>query len=384
MANKNLNAAKTAKKDEFYTQMTDIERELQHYWPHFRNKVVLCNCDDPYESNFFKYFALRFNQLGLKKLVCTCFDGSPVQGNELLLDFGDFTDEPKKIAYKVEITEVKDLNGDGAVDLADVQYLLKNDKNAISLLKQHGDFRSAECIELLKQADIVVTNPPFSLFREYIGQLMEHGKKFIIVGNQNAITYKEIFPLFKDDKIWLGYGFKGGAAHFFSPYEDIATAGDHKKDMIRVSGVNWFTNLEIPKRNEEMDLVCRYSPGEYPKYDNYDAIEVSKTQDIPCDYSGIMGVPITFLDKYCPEQFEILGATQRGCHDAVPDTKKYNDYWEMRQDGSRTGSSGNKTNENANLVQNDGKKNYFINADGHIIQSAYQRLFIRNKHPKQL
>ena len=357
---------------------------LQHYWPHFRNKVVLCNCDDPYESNFFKYFALRFNQLGLKKLVCTCFDGSPVQGNELLLDFGDFTDEPKKIAYKVEITEVKDLNGDGAVDLADVQYLLKNDKNAISLLKQHGDFRSAECIELLKQADIVVTNPPFSLFREYIGQLMEHGKKFIIVGNQNAITYKEIFPLFKDDKIWLGYGFKGGAAHFFSPYEDIATAGDHKKDMIRVSGVNWFTNLEIPKRNEEMDLVCRYSPGEYPKYDNYDAIEVSKTQDIPCDYSGIMGVPITFLDKYCPEQFEILGATQRGCHDAVPDTKKYNDYWEMRQDGSRTGSSGNKTNENANLVQNDGKKNYFINADGHIIQSAYQRLFIRNKHPKQL
>ena len=306
MANKNMSAAMAAKKDEFYTQMADIERELQHYWPHFRGKVVLCNCDDPYESNFFKYFALNFNQLGLKKLICTCFDGSPVQGNELLLDFGNFTYDPKKIAYKVEITEVKDLNGDGAVDLADVQYLLRNDKNAISLLKQHGDFRSAECIELLKQADIVVTNPPFSLFREYIGQLMEYGKKFLIVGHQNAITYKEVFPLIKENIIWLGYGFKGGAAHFFSPYEDIATAGDHKKDMIRVSGVNWFTNLEIPKRNEEMDLVRHYSPEDYPLYDNYDAINVDRTQDIPCDYPGVMGVPITFLDKYNPEQFEII------------------------------------------------------------------------------
>ncbi|MBR6047150.1 MAG: adenine-specific methyltransferase EcoRI family protein [Bacteroidaceae bacterium] len=306
MARRNLDNAKVAKKDEFYTQMADIERELQHYWPHFRDKVVLCNCDDPYESNFFKYFALNFNQLGLKKLICTCFDGSPVLGNELLLDFGDFTDDPKKMAYKVEITEVKDLNGDGAVDLADVQYLLKNDKNAISLLKQHGDFRSAECIELLKEADIVVTNPPFSLFREYIGQLITHEKKFVIVGHQNAITYKEIFPLIKENKVWLGYGFKGGAAHFFSPYEDIATASDHRKDMIRVSGVNWFTNLDHNKRHEEMDLVRLYSPEDYPKYDNYDAINVDKTQDIPCDYPGAMGVPITFLDKYNPEQFEII------------------------------------------------------------------------------
>ena len=294
MANKNLNAAKTAKKDEFYTQMGDIERELQHYWPHFRDKVVLCNCDDPYESNFFKYFALNFNQLGLKKLICTCYDGSPVQGNELLLDFGDFTEDPKKIAYKVEITEVKDLNGDGAVDLADVQYLLKNDKNAISLLKQHGDFRSAECIELLKLADIVVTNPPFSLFREYIGQLMQYKKKFVIIGHQNAITYKEVFPLLQSNQVWLGYGFKGAAAHFTSPYDDIATAGDHRDNMIRVSGVNWFTNLEIPKRKEDLDLVCKYSPQEYPPFDNYNAINVGRTQDIPCDYEGIMGVPITF------------------------------------------------------------------------------------------
>lgn len=305
MANKNLNAAKRAKKDEFYTQMSDIERELQHYIPHFKGKTVLCNCDDPYESNFFKYFALRFNQLGLKKLICTCYNGSPVNGNELVLHFDNLDDEPQKQAYKVEITEVSDLNGDGAVDLSDVRYLLQNDNNVLSLL-QTGDFRSSECIELLKEADIVVTNPPFSLFREYIGQLIEYGKKFLIVGHQNAITYKEVFPLIKNNKVWLGYGFKGSAGHFFSPYEDIATAGDHRKGMIRVSGVTWFTNMEIPKRHEEIDLVCRYSPEEYPKYDNYDAIEVNKTANIPCDYSGAIGVPITFLDKYNPDQFEII------------------------------------------------------------------------------
>ena len=177
MANRQLNAAKAAKKDEFYTQLTDIERELQHYWSHFRDKVVLCNCDDPYESNFFKYFALRYNQLGLKRLICTCYNGSPVQGNELMIDWGAFKQEPKKLAYKVEITEVRDLNGDGAVDLSDVRYLLKNDKNVLTILKENGDFRSRECIELLQQADIVVTNPPFSLFREYLAQLIQHDKK---------------------------------------------------------------------------------------------------------------------------------------------------------------------------------------------------------------
>ena len=375
MANKNLNAAKTAKKDEFYTQMTDIERELQHYWPHFRDKVVLCNCDDPYESNFFKYFALCFNQLGLKKLICTCYDGSPVQGNELLLDFGDFTDEPKKIAYKVEITEVKDLNGDGAVDLADVQYLLKNDKNAISLLKQHGDFRSAECIDLLKQADIVVTNPPFSLFREYIGQLMKYEKKFIIVGHQNAITYKEIFPLIKDNKVWLGYGFKGGAAHFSSPYEDIATAGDHKKDMIRVSGVNWFTNLEIPKRNEEIDLVYRYSPEEYPSYDNYDAINIDKTAEIPCNYKGAMGVPITFLDKYCPEQFEII-TLGIGEGNFTP-TKKYQKF----RNPETLEPISDKRDFLLYVRKDNGK---YLTSEGYRVDKVYARIIIRNKHPKQL
>jgi hypothetical protein len=305
MANKNLNAAKLAKKDEFYTQLCDIERELQHYQNHFKGKTVLCNCDDPYESNFFKYFALRFNQLGLKKLICTCYNGSPVQGNELLLHFEGFDNEPKKQAYKVEITEVKDLNGDGAVDLSDVRYLLQNDKNVLSLLET-GDFRSRECIELLKEADVVVTNPPFSLFREYFGQLIQYDKKFLIIGKQGNAIYRDIFPLIVSNKIWLGYGFKGSAAHFFSPYEDVATANDHRIGMIRVSGVHWFTNLETPKRNEQLDLVCRYSPEEYPKYDNYNAINVDKTQDIPCDYPGLMGVPITFLDKYCPSQFEIV------------------------------------------------------------------------------
>ena len=369
MANKNLNNAKIAKKDEFYTQLTDIERELQHYWQHFKDKVVLCNCDDPYESNFFKYFALRFNQLGLKKLICTCYNGSPVQGNELMIDFGDFTDEPKKIAYKVEITEVKDLNGDGAVDLSDVQYLLKNDKNVLSTLKT-GDFRDPECIELLKQADVVVTNPPFSLFREYIGQLVKYGKKFLIVGRQANVAYKEIFNLIINNEVWLGYGFKGGAAHFFSPYEDTATASDHREGMIRVSGVHWFTNLEIPKRNEKLDLVCRYSPEEYPTYENYDAIEVGKTADIPCDYSGIMGVPITFLDKYSPEQFEIVGQCEN-----------------MDLYGLKTKTYSSEECKEAYKLKFGKKGTYDLNASGVLIkkgirEKVYARILIRNKHPQ--
>lgn len=370
MANKNLNAAKVAKKDEFYTQLSDIERELQHYWQHFRGKVVLCNCDDPYESNFFKYFALRFNQLGLKKLICTCYNGSPVTGNELMLHFDGFDDdEPKKIAYKVEITEVKDENGDGAVDLSDVQYLLQNDKNVLSILKT-GDFRSQECIELLKEADIVVTNPPFSLFREYIGQLMEYGKKFIIVGHQNAIKYKEVFPLFKDNKIWLGYGFKGAAAHFFSPYKDTATAGDHRQNMIRVSGVMWFTNLEIPKHYENMDLVCRYSPEEYPTYNNYEAIDISKTSDIPSDFDGLMGVPITFMDKFNPHQFEIIGnaCDTDWCREAGIKAMGQTTIDQLR-------AQGNKAHVTANM------NTLYIEKNG-MIYLPYARVIIRNKHPQ--
>ena len=308
MANRNLNAAKRAKKDEFYTQLPDIERELHHYWPHFRGKTVLCNCDDPYESNFFKYFALRFNQLGLRRLLCTCYNGSPVRGTELLLHFDGEADEPKRQAYMVDIHAVPDLNGDGAVDLTDVRLLLENDRNALRLL-QTGDFRSAECVALLREADVVVTNPPFSLFREYVGQLMDYGKKFLIVAPQNAITYKEIFPLIKENRIWLG--FKSGDMAFKVPADSEPRTTRYWVDeggqkWRSLGNICWFTNLDHTKRHEELDLVCRYNPDDYPKYDNYDAIEVSKVVDIPCDYDGVMGVPITFLDKYNPEQFEIV------------------------------------------------------------------------------
>ena len=311
MARKDLAQAKDAKKDEFYTQLTDIEKELRHYTEYFRDKVVFCNCDDPYESNFFKYFALLFNKLGLKKLIATCYNGSPVSGNELLLDFGDTVDDPKKIAYKVEITEVIDTNGDGAINLADIQYLMQNDKNVISILKGNGDFRSEECVELLKQADIVVTNPPFSLFREYLAQLVKYDKKFIILGNMNAITYKEVFPLIKENKIWFGASIHSGDREFQVPESYPLNAAGSRIDengnkLIRVKGVRWFTNIDYPQRHEDIILYKRYNSEEYPHYDNYDAINVNATNDIPYDYDGAIGVPITFLDKYNPEQFEII------------------------------------------------------------------------------
>ena len=311
MANKNenLSAAKNAKKDEFYTQLVDIENELRHYKEHFKDKIVFCNCDDPYESNFVKYFAMNFNALGLKKLIATCYTTSPVMYTQLTF-FGE--EEVISVAYSgkkpyvIEISEVTDENDDGAVDLTDFELILK--KNKPKILKGDGDFRSAECIEYLKEADIVVTNPPFSLFREYVAQLMEYDKKFIIIGNQNAITYKEIFPLIKDNKIWLGYGFSGNVGFFLNThYEDYAKSSQHKEGMIRVSGVMWYTNIDIQKRHENLILYKNYSPDEYPTYDNYDAIEVKKTADIPFDYYGVMGVPITFMDKYSPDQFEILG-----------------------------------------------------------------------------
>lgn len=316
MPTEDLGNARVAKKDEFYTQLVDIENELRHYRDNFRGKTILCNCDDPYESNFFKYFAMNFNAFGLKKLIATCYNGSPITGRELLFDFGDgFWDEPKKIAYKVEITEVTDMNGDGRIDLTDVHYLLQNDHNVLSLLKGNGDFRSTECVELLKEADIVVTNPPFSLFREYIALLMKYEKQFAIIGNVNAISYKEVFPLIRDNKVWLGPSISSGDREFEVPKDyPLKAAGcrvvnegtSEERRYIRVKGVRWFTNLDHKKRHEELVLYKTYSPDEYPHYDNYDAINVDKTNDIPCDYDGEMGVPITFIDKYCPEQFEII------------------------------------------------------------------------------
>ena len=385
-----MSTAKSAKKDEFYTQLTDIERELQHYWPHFRDKVVLCNCDDPYESNFFKYFALRFNQLGLKKLICTCYDGSPVMGTELSFLGPDTDGEQKKVAYKVEITEVTDVNGDGAVDLSDVEYLIQNDKNVLSRLHGNGDFRSKECIELLKEADIVVTTPPFSLYRDFIAQLFEYNKKFLIIGNIMSITCKEIFPLIINNKFWFGPSITSGDRKFHVPDDyplNAATCGvdNDGKHYIRVKGVRWFTNLDHNKRHEELDLVCRYSSEEYPKYDNFDAIDVGQTADIPLDYAGIMGVPVTFLDKYCPEQFEIIGLSQIGCHDLLPDTKKYNKYKEiLRATNEPTKASGGKTNENAVLPGKGTKKTYYLGPNGEIVHSEAKRIFIRNKHPQTI
>ena len=379
MANKTLNAAKAAKKDEFYTQMIDIERELQHYWPHFRGKVVLCNCDDPYESNFFKYFALQFNQLGLKKLICTCFDGSPVQGNELLLDFGDFSGEPQKLAYKVEITEVKDLNGDGAVDLADVQYLLKNDKNALTLLKQHGDFRSAECIELLKEADIVVTNPPFSLIREYIEQLMKYEKQFLILARTSMIHAYVIFPYFIGNKMWIGYGYNMSLV-YKSPYcnteesnrKYVLSKGYNPDEYIKVPAIGWFTNLDHNKRHEDFDMICKYNEEDYPRYETFDAIDVDEVARIPCDYPGIMGVPDTFIQYYNPEQFEILGA----------ETGEYAEKLGIRQIGKEwieryraNGGTGHYTANMKSLVLYDksGKP-----------KKVFSRILIRNKHPQTI
>lgn len=352
MANKNLNAAKTAKKDEFYTQMSDIERELQHYWQHFRGKTILCNCDDPYESNFFKYFALRFNQLGLKKLICTCYNGSPVQGDELMIDWGDFTEEPKKIAYKVEITEVRDLNGDGAVDLSDVQYLLKNDKNVLSILKT-GDFRDPECISLLKEADIVVTNPPFSLFREYVAQLIEYEKMFLIIGNMNALHYKELFPQIKHNSIWLGLT---SPKEFYVP-DDFNRKNVIVKDNRRVAkfgNIIWFTNLDHQKRHEELDLVCRYSPEEYPKYDNFNAIDIGEIAAIPCDWKGFMGVPDSILGNLNPDQFEIIGLGSGNLAKEAGVGKNYRGRTDLA---------------------------YTINGKS---KCPYSRIIIRNKHPKKL
>lgn len=275
--NKNLQKANKEKNDEFYTQLSDIEKEMVNYKEHFRGKVVFCNCDDPEESHFWKYFSENFEFIGIKKLIATHY-------------------ETEKPSYKLEL--VADINGDGRINKLDT---IKTS------LKQNGDFRSPECIDILKEADIVVTNPPFSLFREYVAKLFEYEKKFLIVWNQNATTYKEFFPYVKENKVWLWNGFAGWAAHFINKhYEDYATASNHKEWMIRVSGVVWFTNLEIKKRHEDLILYKKYTPEEYPKYDNYDAINVDKTKDIPLDYDGNMGVPITFLNKYNPEQFEIL------------------------------------------------------------------------------
>ncbi len=339
MVTKLFDKAKKNKADEFYTQMSDIDDELRHYKEQFRDKVVFCNCDDPYESNFFKYFALDFKILGLKKLIATCYIGSPIANTQMSL-FDHETPENKttRVPHKIIINEALDENNDGAFDLQDIVIsLAKNKNNTLTRLEGDGDFRSPECVELLKESDIVVTNPPFSLFREYVAQLMEYDKKFIILGNVNAITYKETFKLISENKLWLGQSIHSGDREFRVPdYYPLQAAGfrvDEKGiKYIRVKGVRWFTNIDNKARHEELKSYRTYSPEAYPHYDNYDAIEVSKTIDIPVDWSGLMCVPITFLDKYNPAQFEILGITDRQNSSGlrtkkytVEDSPKYND-----------------------------------------------------------
>lgn len=315
--NTTLSNAKSAKQDEFYTQLTDIENELRHYRDQLRGKTVLCNCDDPYESNFFRYFALNFNALGLKKLIATSYDGSSVAGVRLpLLDIEGLKPDCKQ-PYAVEITNVPDANGDGAIDLSDVELLLKSDGNVSHTLKGDaeygaGDFRSTECIEFLKQADVVVTNPPFSLFRQFVAQMIVLRKHFLIIGNMNAVHYSDIFNFFRDNNLWLGESIHSGDREFRVPAHYPLEAAGYRVDsagnkFIRVKGVRWFTNMDNPNRHEMLPLYKRYNPKEFPTYDNLNAIEVAKAGEIPCDFDGLMGVPDSFMDKFNPDQFELVG-----------------------------------------------------------------------------
>ena len=348
----NLAAAKRAKNDEFYTRLTDIEKELKHYRRHFRGKVVFCNCDDPFESNFFKYFVLNFNRLGLKKLITTCYEGSAVA------DYRDGKAKP----YKAVVTVVHDTTGDGGIDMDDVRELFEMGENELTELEGDGDFRSEECLALLEEADVVVTNPPFSLFREYVATLMEHKKKFVVIGNMNTVTYKEFFPLIKDDLVWPGFSFNK-TMEFCLPdsYEKWNRVDESGHKIGKVSAIAWFTNLDIKKRHEELILVKKYAghEDEYPKYDNYDAIEVSRVVNIPLDYAGEMGVPISFLDKYNPDQFEIIGHFNASRdHDPM--------YGYVQSDYAET---------------EDGK---YYNGPVLNRRRLYARIIIRNRHPETL
>ena len=305
--NENLRKAKRQKNDEFYTQLSDIENELRHYTGHFPGKVVYCNCDDPCVSNFFHYFSYNFERLGLKKLITACYRN---QDPDL------FSRSDSERAIWLEY------NGNTKVGrVPDVEDI------GVHSFEGDGDFSSQETIELLKQADIVVTNPPFSLFRQYVAQLVEYGKKFLVIGNLNAITYKELFPLIKNNKIWFGPSIKSGDREFGVPKHYPLTAATNRIDkngnkFVRVKGVRWFTNLDYPQRHEDLILYKYYSPDEYPTYDNYDAINVDKAAEIPMDWDGAMGVPITFLDKHNPEQFEVMGITDRDNNSGLK-TKEY-------------------------------------------------------------
>ena len=347
--NKNLRKANKAKNDEFYTQLTDIEKELKHYKEQLKGKVVYCNCDDPFESNFFKYFAVNFNHLGLKQLITTSYKPSPIANTQLGLFGNDKTvtkpkGRQKTTANKFIINEVHDIDGDGAFDLRDIAEQLKaNKNNEWSPLDGDGDFRSEESIKLLKQADVVITNPPFSLFREYVAQLVEHDKQFLIIGNTNSLTYREIFKLIKEDTLRTGYTNFNVGMFFVVPdewerYHHIDKKGNK---IARVSTSCWFTNLDVEKHKELITLYKKYTPENYLEYENFDAINVDRYTDIPVDYNGAMGVPITFVDKFNPQQFEIIGlgisnsGLEVGVKPYKPEHKKYRK--EIQQRGAVDG-----------------------------------------------
>lgn len=343
MKNESLHAAKTARQDEFYTQYIDIQKEVEAYLEFdpdtFRGKVVYCNCDDPFESNFFKYFAANFNRLGLRKLVTTSYDGSPIAGQGALFpEYNEGNGERRKPkAVAVEIEEVNDTNEDGTTSIDDVKLFLERNRHIRAPLSGGGDFRSPECVARLREADIVATNPPFSLFREYVAQLVEHGKKFLIIGNVQAITYKETFPLIKADRLWMGVTIHSGDREFRVPDHYPLNAAGWRVDengvkYIRVKGVRWYTNLDHGRRHQKLPLMTmadnlRYNNKlrgkAYDRYDNYDAIDVPFTDAIPSDYEGVMGVPITFLDKYNPDQFEIVGTSESNDPDNAFRTRVY-------------------------------------------------------------
>lgn len=399
--NRRLHAAKAAKQDEFYTQYIDIQKEVEAYLEFnpdtFRNKVVYCNCDDPFESNFFKYFATNFNKLGLKKLVTTSFDGSPIAGQGTL--FPEYTEgdakrqKPKALA--VTLQQVKDEDGDGAANVTDVELFLKRNKAARKALKGDkeytgGDFRSAECVELLKEADIVVTNPPFSLFREYVAQLEEYQKKFLIIGNQNAITYKEIFPLIKNNKLWLGVD--NGGTKWFQVKDDYDIKTESRKKVVdgvkyfSMGSIMWFTNMDHGRRHQKLPLMTmaenlKFSKNlrgksAYDRYDNFDAIEVATYKEIPSDYNGMMGVPITFLDKYNPEQFEIHGYE----HSYELHIVDYPPQIQVDTTGKR--SKVTKLNDACAIKVQEPPLNqtYYIVNDEYFV-APYKRLFISHRSP---
>lgn len=373
--NTGLNQAMVAKKNEFYTQLTDIEKEMRYYRQAFKDKVVFCNCDDPFESNFFKYFVLNFNRLKLKKLICTCYAGSPIANRQLSL-FDILEEKPEAGAnkpYKAIVTTVYDKTGNGEIDMFDVAELFKSGENELTELEGDGDFRSPECLALLDESDIVVTNPPFSLFREYVATLVVHQKQFIIIGNMNAIKYKEIFPLFVENRLWLGASIHSGDRAFYVPDDyPLEASGcgiepETGRKFIRVKGVRWFTNLDIKQRHEEIILVKRYDPSSYQKYVNLDAIDVGSVSEIPCDYAGWMGVPINFMDSYNPDQFEIIGCSD--IPDTIPGVQILGQDW---IDSYRAqGGTGHYT---ANM------RSLGVTQPKHKI--AFSRIIIRNRHPE--